>query len=310
MYRYRVLNRGQHVADVEAMDLNSATKAALSAVPWNLARDIPTLERDILSMHFLVDTTNLRAIARHDSYKALAALAVIQFANVDTQIIRLGQNKTFSVFKPEDLFSIAGSIGLTLDLKAKYADQIRALREAVEACDWLALPFTTEQLEEQAYGIAPSDDRPYAFAPDDHKPKRLDKWPFEPQRARKRLDSSYGHEFSAGLGYGAGVVPPPPPAAGKAPPKPPSSPATAVAGPAKAPKPKPPREPSEPAARPKAGTSTGKVWDICDRLWGTGKDHGTMKNLKAEVLEACAAEGINSGTAGVQFGKWKSSKGL
>ncbi len=79
---------------------------------------------------------------------------------------------------------------------------------------------------------------------------------------------------------------------------------------AKAPKPpKPPREPAAPSARPKAGTTTAKVWDIADAALKAVKGKvGDWKAFRNSVIALCGNEGINSSTASVQFGKWKSSQ--
>lgn len=53
--------------------------------------------------------------------------------------------------------------------------------------------------------------------------------------------------------------------------------------------------------RPKSGSLTGRVWEICDSLAGKGLD---KKALKLAVLEAGRAESINESTISVQFGKW------
>lgn len=73
---------------------------------------------------------------------------------------------------------------------------------------------------------------------------------------------------------------------------------------AAAPKPpKAPKAPREPSSRPAAGTSTGKVWDLADRLRA---ELGRLPTGK-EVVAAGEAEGLKAGTISVQFGKWKSS---
>lgn len=73
--------------------------------------------------------------------------------------------------------------------------------------------------------------------------------------------------------------------------------------------------PKAPAAsteltRPKAGTSTGRIWEIADSLIDSNKPlHFKLgledKSLRAEVIKLAEAEGINPSTAQVQFGKWK-----
>jgi len=56
--------------------------------------------------------------------------------------------------------------------------------------------------------------------------------------------------------------------------------------------------------RPKEGTATGRVWDICDEQMKLN-DQIPDKQL---ILDLCTAEGMNPSTAGTQFGKWKSTQ--
>lgn len=81
---------------------------------------------------------------------------------------------------------------------------------------------------------------------------------------------------------------------------------------AKAPKPeKQPRAPAAPSERPKAGTTTAKVWDIADALLKTQKGKiSDAKSFRAAVINECVEAGINSSTASVQFGKWKASTSI
>lgn len=65
--------------------------------------------------------------------------------------------------------------------------------------------------------------------------------------------------------------------------------------------PKPAKAPSAAPARPKAGSTTGKVWDIADRVYA---EAGNVLDRNA-VIAACEAEGINASTAATQFAKWK-----
>lgn len=311
MKRWTVRKNGIAIGHTEAMTTNEAVEGAIRSFNIDLPRETLHLERDELSMQILIDTTNCRAIARHDSYQALAALAVIQFANVDTTIVRMGENKRFSVFDADQLKKIAESVGVKFDKGDAYGDKIKKLRAALESFDYLNLPFTTEQLEAQAFGIHFNDDKPYAFDPQGDAPKPMPKWHFEPQRNRKRIDSSFGHCFSAGIGYGSGVVPSHAIASESAPAKkPPSPPAARRADPgAPSAAPKPPKAPSGPVTRPKAGSATGRVWDIADEVRAANPKL-SAKELKSLVVAQCEEQGINAGTAGVQFGKWKSQQEL
>ena len=60
-----------------------------------------------------------------------------------------------------------------------------------------------------------------------------------------------------------------------------------------------PSDPSAPPSRPKAGTATGKVWEIADSM---------PEADRAEVIAACEAEGINASTAKTQYGKWRKAQ--
>lgn len=75
--------------------------------------------------------------------------------------------------------------------------------------------------------------------------------------------------------------------------------------------PRAPTPPSVPKAPPTKG-ATGRVWEIADEQYELYKklDHSNIKLLRAAVIEACEAEGLNPGTAATQFGKWKASKQL
>lgn len=65
-------------------------------------------------------------------------------------------------------------------------------------------------------------------------------------------------------------------------------------------------EPREPSGPPKAGSKTGRVWEICNACYA---QHPHLdKQLRKLVADACEKEGINSSTMSVQHSKWKLSK--
>jgi hypothetical protein len=75
--------------------------------------------------------------------------------------------------------------------------------------------------------------------------------------------------------------------------------------------PKAPREPSAPGERPKSTTTTGKVWDIADKVLGKTKLPVSVdgwKSLRTAIMAACDKEGINKATAATQYSKWKAAK--
>ena len=54
------------------------------------------------------------------------------------------------------------------------------------------------------------------------------------------------------------------------------------------------------STRPGAGSKTGKVWDIADKLTAKGKKTAD----RVSVVEACVKAGLNKSTASVQYANW------
>lgn len=52
--------------------------------------------------------------------------------------------------------------------------------------------------------------------------------------------------------------------------------------------------------RPRAGTITGRVWEIADQI-----QRGSGKAEREAVIKACMSEGININTASTQFSYWR-----
>lgn len=68
---------------------------------------------------------------------------------------------------------------------------------------------------------------------------------------------------------------------------------------------KAPKDPNAPPTRPKGMTTTGLVWEICDRLYMLS---GNVMPERKAVMDTCAMEEINLATAATQFAKWKKAK--
>ena len=60
--------------------------------------------------------------------------------------------------------------------------------------------------------------------------------------------------------------------------------------------------------RPSAGTSTGKVWEICDTIYAQATDENPI--TRARVIKASEAEGVNVSTAATQYGRWRTYMSL
>lgn len=65
---------------------------------------------------------------------------------------------------------------------------------------------------------------------------------------------------------------------------------------------------SGPATQPSHGSKTGRVWEIAEVVWAKNANTTDWKALRPKIVKACEEEGINSSTASVQYGKWRSSK--
>lgn len=70
--------------------------------------------------------------------------------------------------------------------------------------------------------------------------------------------------------------------------------------------PKVEREKKNGVTRPAAGTKTGRVWEIADKLSAEKKAPAE----RADVLKEGEAEGINPATVTTQYGQWRRFHGL
>lgn len=60
-------------------------------------------------------------------------------------------------------------------------------------------------------------------------------------------------------------------------------------------------------ARPKAGTTTGRVWDVCDNVL-KGDALTSEKALRAAIIAECTSLGIDPSTAATQYSKWNRAR--
>ena len=58
-----------------------------------------------------------------------------------------------------------------------------------------------------------------------------------------------------------------------------------------------------PFTRPKAGTKTGAVWDLCDKL------HAKGVSTRREVYDTAKGKGMRSGTVSCQLPRWEHNTG-
>ncbi len=67
-----------------------------------------------------------------------------------------------------------------------------------------------------------------------------------------------------------------------------------------------PKDTKHGVTRPKAGTATGRVWEIADKQ---SLDAGEPAKRKG-VIDAFVAEGGNPSTGATQYGRWRKYNGL
>ena len=91
-------------------------------------------------------------------------------------------------------------------------------------------------------------------------------------------------------------------------PKPKAAPAAAAPAekPAKAPKEPVVKDTQNDVTRPKAGTATGNVWDIADKLTAKLGRAAT----RAEVMEKAVEAQINEATVATQYQRWRVYNGV
>lgn len=68
----------------------------------------------------------------------------------------------------------------------------------------------------------------------------------------------------------------------------------------------PSRDTENGVTRPKAGTKTGRVWEIADEKASASGGRARRK----DVLAQCEAEELNAATAATQYGRWRKYNGL
>jgi hypothetical protein len=56
--------------------------------------------------------------------------------------------------------------------------------------------------------------------------------------------------------------------------------------------------------RPAAGSTTGRVWEVCDQVHAANPGWTNKKDFRVSVINACIKAGINESTAGTQYSKW------
>lgn len=56
--------------------------------------------------------------------------------------------------------------------------------------------------------------------------------------------------------------------------------------------------------RPAEGSTTGRVWAVCDQVHAANPGWTNKKDFRVSVINGCTALGINESTAATQYSKW------
>ncbi len=238
----------------------------------------------------LIDREQLRFVKRAPTVRQLEYWAALKCKDRD-YVIQGPEKRHFAAFSMMELaqlyFGTIGGLG----------GQIHGYDEAIKLCagviDRVPVDDTSEEELEEKLGrkLPPTKEAgPLSMAPNTHHLSILQPPEFgntgkvevKPGKGKKMIPTQVEAPRVAG-----------------------ERPAAAVKG-KKDKTPKAPRAPAQPGGRPKGG-STGKVWDLADKLAKGTKDTST-KEFRAKVVEACVKEGVNQSTAGVQFGKWRATQ--
>jgi len=224
----------------------------------------------------VIDLENPKVVKRTNDYRAATLWADTDFATKSTHVSDLCV-RAFSCLTELSLIKLyKNTFGEDLGLRP-YADMLRAcyyrsLELPVDETPVATLELAHKHMMQGLYPL--HSDKPLPLPPENG--------PTDP-------------EWRAMLAEAGHLVPPVPTPGGNGHSTPPSH-----------------RSTPSPAQRPKPGSTTARVWDICDeQLKKTGQKSIAglnMKDFRVVVMKACEAEGINDSTAATQYGKWKSSQ--
>lgn len=237
--------------------------------------------------YIVIDLETPKVVKRTTNFRAASLWADTDFAMKSTHVDALSV-RAFSCLTEYSLIKLYKNT-FNEDLG------LRPYGEMLKACYYKALEL-------------PIDETPVATLEEQHRTTIHGLYPLVPSDAPPLPTPPNGNgsptdaEWRAMLAENGTPAPTPAPAVAKAP--------APGHEPGKGTPPPPAHRPQpSPATRPKAGTTTAKVWDIADE---EHKKHpkDDIKALRARIMARCEKEGINDSTAATQFGKWKSSLGL
>ena len=148
-------------------------------------------------MYTLVDTTNGLALARHESYTALAALHFIQFANVEPLILPDGERRVWAQLDHQQAYNVLLQVspGATA---TSYSQCLKLVREAVESAEWLVFPLGVDELIRQAHIVDIDSPAPMAVNLEGGDPHTLQAWRLDPQKKVSRRSGVYAINFMSG----------------------------------------------------------------------------------------------------------------
>lgn len=247
-------------------------------------------------MYVLVDMTRLVFVYRHEHPHTLSNVASLELVQSDTRVLPCDNPWDFDVFTDTDIKLLFKN---TTGADHKGYSREYHLQTVCELANRVPLlDAVPEEAHVQAMSVGMGDKGFYRYVKGGRRPAPVDELFLEPVKLpRNQQAEQQALKTALQRPQATGAPTPWPfpdsdPAARSSTPRAPRAPRTATAS----------ADGTAPSApgRPKAGSTTGRVWDIAD----TKKGSATGKDLRKAVIAACEAEGINPSTASVQFGKW------
>lgn len=268
-------------------------------------------------MYVLIDKAALRMIAAANKRSHIDLVKLIDFPNLNTELVNALDGGSWTGFTREEMSTLytnmsgaaeAPDYGVAIEQLRAYAQtwpdypkseaELTALLPKVEVPPIVATenPFAKQQAA--AALIEPEVEEEPAVEPEADDEEIDDSVPADDpvqaqieQNRRDRILRE-AHQATIALAEQANA------AAG---PRDPAQPAAT----------KPAKE-KRPDAEPRKPGSTKRVWDIGDFYYAEAEKAGAgidLKAIRAKIMAQCESEGIISGTAATQFGKWRGERG-
>lgn len=221
-------------------------------------------------MFIVIDKTNLKMVAASSDHDTAGLIAWCDFPDVDISLVNTDDGRSWSLFNTEQMATLYTNMSGQAPT-GNYGACVDELR--AYGASWPEYPVSKAILQARYNALKASgaDKISEADMAELHAKMQREALAAALEANKSGIASDAGGESEKG-------------------------PITAAPKPAKLP------------SAPRKPGATGRVWEIADNL--VAKSMTDLKEIRKTLMAQCESEGINLGTAGTQFGKWKASKGL